>query len=199
MKTFLLLSMFLSLMACTSDPLMVRYYLLHTPDKIEGASIQTAKSIVVLEKIAVANYLRQTSLVMQVAEHELYYSRQDVWAESLQTSFYNALLQDLNNSNSHTYVSYNSPIADMSTLTIKVKLEHFHATDKSTIVTTGSYWLSPQNGGASEGESAELLQDTFYFDIALHQDGYAHAVEQLRLSINQLAQQLQIQIKAMSN
>ena len=187
------------LIGCTSKSLSVRYYLLHTPEKNLSDNMNKEKPIVVLQLLDVAEYLRQTSLVMQVEQNQLYYSRQDVWAENLQTSFYQALLQDLNATGQRNYVALSAPEAIDATTSISVKLAHFHATDKSSVVSSGRYWLSATNAQAKKNNKRGVASHTFFFESELKQDGYAQAVKQLRMLVTSLAEQIEKDIAALPN
>jgi uncharacterized lipoprotein YmbA len=199
MKIMITLLTLILLASCTSKPLMVKYYLLHTPEnKISHISMQT-KPIVILQIVDVAEYLNQSGLVMQIDKYELYYSRQDVWAEKLQSSFYKALLEDLNATGQRVYVEHNSPNAEFAVSSIKVELEHFHATDTSIVVSSGRYWLSLSDPKLTKNKKLSTSSQPFFFESELNQDGYAHAVEKLRTLINSLAKQIERDIAALPN
>ena len=187
------------LISCTSDPVGVRYYLLHTPENNVPNHGDDTKPIAVLQSLNVADYLRDSSLVMQVNQYELQYSRQDVWAEKLQSSFYKALLQDLNGSNNRSYVAESSPNAMHAETAIIIKLDHFHITDASSVVSSGRYWLSVNESQKSKNIDPTASSHTFYFESPLKQDGYAHAVEQLRALVDNLAKQIKKDITALPN
>ncbi|GAC18053.1 PqiC family protein [Paraglaciecola arctica] len=187
------------LISCTSEPLNVRYYLLHTPQKKVDTKSDVAKPIVVVQSLKIADYLRQSNLVLQVDEYELHYSRQDVWAEELGSSFYNALLQDLNTNSQRNYVASSSPEAIGATTTINIKLEHFHATDASTVVSSGRYWLSANDLKTAKNKVLATSSHSFYFESQLKQDGYSHAVEKLRTLVVNLANQIEKDIAALPN
>lgn len=187
------------LVGCTSKPLSVRYYLLHTPENNLPNTADKTKPIAVLQLLNVADYLRQTSLVMQVDQHELYYSSQDVWAEKLESSFYKALLQDLNTSGQRSYVASSAPEEIDATTSISIQLAHFHATDKSTVVSSGRYWLSGSNQQIEQNKNLTSSSHVFFFESQLKQDGYAHAVEQLRTLVTSLATQIEKDIAALPN
>jgi uncharacterized lipoprotein YmbA len=192
------------LISCTSEPLSVRYYLLHTPESnVSNITLATqpikAKPIVVLQLLNVADYLRQSSLVMQVSQHELHYSRQDVWAEKLQSSFYKTLLQDLNAIGQRNYIAATSPNATFAMTTVSIQLEHFHATGASTVVSSGRYRVSVLDPETDKSKDRVTLSHTFFFESDLKQDGYAHAVEQLRTLIVSLAEKIEKDIAALPN
>lgn len=187
------------LLSCTSEPLNVRYYLLHTPQNTGDIKSATAKPIAVLQALSIADYLRQSSLVLQVDEHELHYARQDVWAEALQSSFYNALLQDLNTIGLRNYVAATAPDAQGASTIIRVQLDHFHATDASTVVSSGRYWLSVKDLKGDKNNVMAAAAHGFYFESELTQDGYAHGVEQLRTLVSHLANQIEKDVAVLSH
>lgn len=187
------------LLSCTSEPLNVRYYLLHTPANKVLPHSDTTKPVAVLQSLKVADYLRQSSLVLQVDDHELHFSRQDVWAEKLQSAFYNALLQDLNNKGQRNYLASSAPEATVATTVIKVQLNHFHATDTSKVVSSGRYWLTANNANKDSNKTLVTSAHSFYFESDLTQDGYSHGVEQLRKLIGKLANQIEKDIAALVN
>jgi uncharacterized lipoprotein YmbA len=204
MKIVIISLCMMLLISCTSEPLKVRYYLLHTPEnKVSNTSFVTqpikTKPIAVLQLLNLADYLRQSSLVMQVDQHQLHYSRQDVWAEKLQFSFYKALLQDLNASGQRNYIASSAPNASHAVAAITVKLEHFHATNTSTVVSSGRYWLSENDPQAAKNREFDTSSHAFFFESELKQDGYAHAVEQLRTLIVSLSKQIEKDIAALPN
>jgi uncharacterized lipoprotein YmbA len=182
----ILITLLLTLMgtACTSAPQTVHYYLLHTPSLQQTDNSHSGKPTVALKTIVVADYLRQSSLVLQLNQHELYYSRQDVWAESLQSSFTKALLQDLNHSTPLSYISALAPSGPISDQ-VSIKLEHFHITHNASVVASGHYWLTN-----NDSPLASSFSKTFFFERPLQEDGYEHAVQQLRKLVTALAQQL---------
>ena len=187
------------LSSCSSKPLNVRYYLLHTPEMKISDTTDKIKPMVVFQLLNVADYLRQSSLVIQVAQHELHYSRQDVWAETLQSSFYKALLQDLNTTSERIYVASSSPNAMFAEVAITLKLEHFHTTDSSTVVSSGQYWLSVNTPQTNKNKEMTASSYPFFFESGLKQNGYAHAVEQLRALIFILSKKIEKDIAALPN
>lgn len=191
MKLMIIFLCMTFLVSCTSEPLSVRHYLLHTPENTMINTSDNAKPIVALQLLDVADYLRQPSLVMQVGQFELHYSHQDLWAEKLQSSYFKALLQDLNSSGQRSYVAASSPEAIKAITTIKVKLEHFHATDASTVVSSGHYWLSAKQLTKDKTKDLTSASHSFYFESELKQDGYAYAVKQLRALVANLAKQIE--------
>ncbi|MFQ3197022.1 MAG: putative lipoprotein YmbA [Paraglaciecola sp.] len=169
--------MFISflLFACASPMSTIQYYMLNTADDDAPIANINQQDAIVLAPVQLANYLNKINLVMKIAKNQLYYSEQDVWAESLQTGIYNALLKDLNSQTvqSH-YIAMNSPNAKQSNKRLIVEFSHFMPTDQSQVIASGQYWLID----TSDLNNTAPIHN-FSYAIPLHQDGYAHAVTQL--------------------
>ncbi|MFT5312689.1 MAG: putative lipoprotein YmbA [Paraglaciecola sp.] len=185
MYKFIILSISILLQACTSPAEKINYYLLHTASNDTVKKINPQAPRIVLDKIQLAEYLRQDSLVLQLSEHELFYSPKDIWAENLQTAISKALLFDLNQqSNYYQYVNYTSARHDSVSYALVLQIEHFLATDKSEVVTAGKYSLENQETGE------QLLSEAFYLHQGLQKDGYPHAVQQLRTLVFALSDKI---------
>ncbi len=185
MYKFFILSIGILLQACTSPAQKINYYLLHT------VSVDTVKKVnpqsprIILSKIQLADYLRPDSLVLQLGEHELFYSPKDIWAETLQTSISKALLFDLNQqSNDYQYLNHTSANQGSASYELILQIDHFLATDKSQVVAAGKYWLLNRETGE------QILFEPFYLQQVLNKDGYPHAVEQLRTLVLALSHEI---------
>ncbi|MEO9946204.1 MAG: ABC-type transport auxiliary lipoprotein family protein [Paraglaciecola sp.] len=183
MKCIVFLSFFL--VSCTSAPLSVNHYLLHTPTPVVTEAHNKQKTPIYFSSVTLADYLRQASLIIQLNEHELHYSRQDLWAEGLQSSFYKALKHDLNFYNPLQNIT--EPNSVENALTLKVNLQHFLITNRASVISSGTYSI--------KSKGANWLQKPFYFTIPLEKDGYPHAVSQLRKTIESLALQINQDIR----
>lgn len=189
MKTSVLLVCISLIVSCTSTPLNMRYYSLHTANKIEPL-VNTPELIhIVIEPIKIAGYLQQASLVMQINSHELYYSPQDVWAEELSNTFYKALLQDLNSSQQYNFIGRFSPIKNKANINISIELEHFHSTHSSIVVSSGQYTVL-NNSDNKQNINITSFSKPFYFELGLTDNGYLHSVTQLRKLISLIAKQI---------
>ncbi|MFT2092956.1 membrane integrity-associated transporter subunit PqiC [Paraglaciecola sp. 2405UD69-4] len=182
MKRFINLVTLVLLTSCTSAPLSVNYYLLHTPTPIASEAI-SKKTQIYFSSLSIADYLHQKSLVIQISQHELHFSRQDLWAEDLKQSFYKALKHDLNLSSGNQYGS-TSPFSE-NELILKVNLEHFNITNEASVISSGTYRIQDNN---------KWLDKPFYVSAPLLKNGYPHAVTQLRSTIETLAKQINADI-----
>lgn len=180
-----LMVMMLLLAGCATKPAKnIDYYLLNSADStINTALMATSSTTVAIDEISLASYLTQANLAMQLANHQLHYSKQHFWAEPLQNGIQKALLMDLNSaSNDISFVALHSAMASKVEMTIGIQLDHFVATHDSMVVMSGYYWVSSKNDGKISQQPYP-----FYFTQPLQQDGYPHAVSQLRMLINKLS------------
>lgn len=188
--------MSVAVLGCSTAPVKINHYLLNTP---KGGVVQKELDLplVLIKQVNIADYLRQANLVILLTQHEVYYSPQDVWAESLQSSFTQALLEELNNARTHHYIGVNSPLAALASSTISIDLAHFHSTHLSTVVQSGRYWITTTSNKLIEKSDTAITEQKFYFELDLQQDGFAHAVDKLRETVTLLAQQINREIVAM--
>ena len=184
MKALLLCVLLMILTACSSKPLNLNYYLLSTPQAAAPSQHSVAQPQIILQPVLLADYLKQSSLVMQIAEHQMYFSRQDIWAERLDKAIQKTLLEDLNRSQHAQFRAYPGLSGESDTLSLTVQIDYFHPTFNSTVVSAGRYWIVDPAGQHS-------LEKPFYLSLKLTQDGYAHAVEKQRELLQLLATEIQ--------
>lgn len=177
--------------ACASPEGNIHYYLLDSADNHTATTEIDRQIPVVLASVQLADYLNKVNLVMKVAENQLYYSERDVWAESLQAGIYKALLRDLNSQAKQThYMAMNSPNARQVNKSLVVEFSHFMATDESKVIASGQYWLLDKTD-----LDKTVRSHNFSYTLALHQDGYAHAVSQLSVLLDLLSQDIVKQVE----
>ena len=180
------------LQACTSAPININYYLLHTAEGQNVAQKSPQATKIVLGKIILADYLRQNSLVIQLNKNQLYYSPLDIWAESLDVGINKALLADLNQqTGDYQYTRFAAPQSTSATYELVIEIEHFLASNDSTVIASGNYWLIDKSTGKV------TFSDNFYLQKDLSTDGYSHAVAQLRVLLNSLSQNINLKITTM--
>jgi uncharacterized lipoprotein YmbA len=174
----------------------VHYYNLHSANKTTNQINTSRLNKVVVEPIKIAGYLQQASLVMQISKHEMFYSRQHVWAEDLSTTFNKALMQDLNEEQAlepqFHFIDHRAIQSTLAETFITIKLEHFHTTNSSQVLAAGKYVILNKKDGLDNLKSS--VNQSFYFELTLEKDGYGHAVEQLRKLINLLAEQINVDL-----
>lgn len=192
MKIIQLLLICLFLFGCISPNSNINYYLLDSPNADRPAKLElTPENSFVLEPIQLADYLKKINLVMKIKHNQLYYSQQDVWAENLQTGIYKALLSGVNIQATQSQLFSNTtPGAKQVSKRLWVKFDYFMPTDQSTVMASGQYWLID---GIHLDKS--LAGHNFHYVLELHQDGYAHAAEQLSALLGKLSQDIAQQMQ----
>jgi uncharacterized lipoprotein YmbA len=175
-----------TLFACATPVSTIQYYVLNTADDDAPEAEIGQQGAIVLAPVQLADYLNKINLVMKIAENQLYYSEHDVWAQSLQTGIYQALLRDLKSQamKSH-YIAMDSPNANQANKRLVVEFSHFMPTDQSQVIASGQYWLVD-----TSDLSNTALSHNFSYTIGLDQDGYAHAVTQLNALLDLLSQDI---------
>ena len=173
--------------ACSSAPAnKTQYYLLNSPTATGAVNTDNKHNknnpYFGITLLALPDYLRQPSLVLQLSSHQLHYSHFHMWAEPLQNSFTQALAQDLNNLASHLHYIVTPEKSQVTAVVINITA--FHATHQSQALLTGTYWLQGKDMQNPEKEH------NFTLTVALNENGYEHAVEQMRKVITSLAQQI---------
>ncbi|WP_181898442.1 PqiC family protein [Alteromonas aestuariivivens] len=177
----LLLSVVLfALCGCASKAPSFQYYVLHQPESL-AATPATPNQSVILNSLQLPDYLKQRGLVMQTSATQLHFSTLHLWAEPLD----NGMTQALRNSLMENSGVLIAPLdmAELSSATrITVLVEDFVATHNGEVVLKGQYWLTYPS------KSPQVF--LFDFRLPLTQDGFSHAVEQMRKLVDTLGQDI---------
>lgn len=170
------------LSSCSSNseiPLETNYYLLNS-QHLAMNSVSINKTVVV-EVLELPAYLDQPQLVMQLNTHQLHYARFEMWAEPLQTGFTKALINDLNlNNNSIQFVTDELKSDKKDGDKLIVRIDYFHPSTASKVVLSGIFWTENNN-------DQNIIQQHFSFELLLNEDGYTHAVAQMRRLVSMMS------------
>jgi len=172
-----------SLSYCASETVPVNYYLL-TSNSAQGVTQQTLgnKPAVVLDSVEVANYLRQSGIVMQTADTQVQISKRHLWAETLDVALPKFLFQELQKqSDDFNFYLKNSDFIPRTDYRLLVHIDSFQANDNGEVICSGRYQIISQ----TNDELAVTVD--FNFKRALENDGYDHAIEQLRSLVGEIA------------
>lgn len=187
-KQLILISLLMCFLSgCSTKPAnKMSYYLLNEAASSDELSSESIKRIVVsVQDVRLSGYLDKDNLAMQLDEHRVYYSHQDFWAEPLETGVQKALLQDLNQHSSDVQFSEaKTPMIHPISAELIIEVEHFLATDKSSVILSGKYWVTQALGNQKQFKP---LYQTFNYSLPLKEDGYGHAVAQMRQLITLLS------------
>jgi len=175
----------ISLTSCSSSsniPSETNYYLLNNQQTTQTA-VNISKTVAV-KVLALPTYLHQPHLVMQLNKHQLHYARSDMWAEPLQVGFTKALLSDLNqNNNGIEYVTDEFQPDKQSATKVIVRVDYFHPSSASKVTLSGVFWR--------ENIDKKIMErQAFSFELLLNEDGYTHAIAQMRQLVSMMSESI---------
>lgn len=176
----------LSMSACSSQPAKDRYYslTLEAGDATTSAQSGAAKTQLIVGPIQLARYLDQAGLAMQLGANQIRIANHHFWAEPLDEAIGKLLVRDISSQVSNIAVDRDAGRwTDDGNCHLRVEFDRFHATQDSRVVAAGRYWIR-------DNESASSIKREFDLVRALSDDGYAHAVGQLRATIGSLADEI---------
>jgi uncharacterized lipoprotein YmbA len=180
----LVLSMFVLLLSgCSTSskvPSETNYYLLNSQSVAKPLVI--INQTVAVKVLELPAYLHQPHLVMQLNKHQLHYARFDMWAEPLQSGITKALIHDLNLNNKHIQFVANGFLSDNNKANkLIVRVDYFHPSTASKVILSGVFWKE-------SSESQNIVQQPFSFELLLDEDGYTHAIAQMRQLISTMSE-----------
>lgn len=185
------LSLLLLLTACSSSvEAPLSYYRLDdaTPAAIRAPA--TAPTLV-LDRVTVADFLRQTGLVLQTGSNELQISRQHRWAESLEQALPRSLQSQLQRqTQSYRVLLQGSDFISHADFALRIHIDGFHLLGNGEALLSGQYQLIDENA------RMELKADAFRLTADLRQDGYPHAIQQLQGLLTTLATRIHAELPA---
>ena len=205
-------------LGCSSTEVGLQYYSLNAissqPTNEASLANNEDNTFVVLNNVEMADFLNTGGLVMQIDSHQIHISNQHLWGDKLPKAIETHLISSLSNKESMLYLEHknssNSRIADKH---LTLYFEQFTVTNENTdrpneTVISGSYIIETKADAKvdTKAESQNINQQRkhrrrnnameskkAFFDIRqpLTQDGYNHAVESFKASLNRLSAQIQ--------
>lgn len=187
-KYLLSLLLLLSVTACANSALTVQRY--NLPDSQAGAAISpaTAKQILVIGNIQLAEFLDSESIVLQLDDITVHQAREHLWAENLTQQLRRGLRHRLSAQLPETLVVSDQRGISGDSWELQLAIDQFHGYTTGSALTSGQWQLhNPQ------GELVLIAPITV--ETALSSDGYPALVRALGNNLDQLAQQLAQQIR----
>jgi uncharacterized lipoprotein YmbA len=193
--TGLVISGLFNLLGCSSAPAKPSYYVLTSAQApMTEKQPDLNHPLVVIKPIYLSDFLKQTGLVMQTQEHQLHYARSHLWAEKLDEGITKSLLQDLKAADIDYTVSADYRwLAEQALYEIQINIDQFNATDLSSVVMNGSYWIIDTQ------TKAIVVNRDFNYHQDLQENGYEHSVSKLRELIGQLSSNIGESLKYISD
>ena len=181
----------LFLSACSSTVETTNYYLLTNnmtnQDKANDAVlIPTVLSAgdeqrQYLVSVVLPEYLHKPYLVMQLNENQIHYAMFHLWAEPLDKGLSTALIFDLNTNKQEVFfISAQGKEHTLSNI-ISVEVSYFHINEQGSVILSGQYHMQTASG---------MVHRAFSFTQPLADDGYSHAIVQMRTLITQLSEKI---------
>ena len=164
----------------------LNYYLLVSGNSGITGAIQAnePRPLLLLGEVTLTELLRQSSLLVQLEDHQMHYALQHIWAEPLEEAIPRVLLKDLRQrSNDFNFERGSTEWFGKETYRLKIQIDQFYPNAEQQVVLSGRYWLTTVEGDKAIARDF-LLTDT------LSQDGYGHAVVKMRRLVTLLADSL---------
>ena len=173
----------LVLAACASSPVEDHYYsLVLAADDSAAPADTVANALLIVGPIQLPEFLNKRGLTMQVDSNQVQTANHHFWAEPLEEAISKVLVRDIANRNSEIGVERDAGRWTVDgTCRLRVEFDKFHATNRSSVVSSGRYWVSAADS---------TVKQEFDVTQRLSADGYGHAVAALRESLGDLATQI---------
>ncbi|MFT5759938.1 MAG: putative lipoprotein YmbA [Alteromonadaceae bacterium] len=176
------------LSSCATAPITVSYYTLNSIRSESSLPVNKAANeqqpIILLSAINLADFLATGALVRQLKSHQIQLSNQHRWADNLTYAITRSLLSKLEVMMPKYHFEKNDlRWKNQAQAYLKININQFTVLADNTTLTSGTFWLLDK-------ENKLLRKQSFRINKQLSQAGYNHAVVQLELSINTLAQQI---------
>ncbi len=184
----------LATIGCSSPTIKTQFYTLSqqtTPTQL--VDNQKQLGLIVIENIALADYLRQQGIAVKQSASRLQISSNHRWAESLEGALARSLRSELeSNLENHRIELVNRHWQTKAKYTIKIEVTQFEVdnTTRNT-VHSGRYWIHNQSG-------VVIGQRRFNISLALAKSGFEGAVKNLQQSVVQLGELLSEDINQLS-
>lgn len=173
----------LMLTACSSAPIKVNYYLLDRDTTAYQNTVNTASlPQLSISRIRLADYLNQPQLTILQKDSQIYYANQHLWAESLYSNIRRSLVNELGKTGNYQVRLVSDPSSGNQDYQLDLQIDHLVATDNSEVILAGKYWLIKDN--------KVIVRRDFYLNKNLANNGFSHAIEQQRLLLTELSQQI---------
>jgi uncharacterized lipoprotein YmbA len=186
MNRLLVIFCSLVLVGCASSSSRLIYYLLDSGQSAITGSGQSSerKPLVLLEEVTLGELLRQSSLLVQLEDHQMHYALQHVWAEPLGEAIPKTLLKDLRqHSDDFNFEQGSTEWFGKEAYRLRIQIDQFYPNTEQQVLLAGRYWVTTV-------ESGETVAQDFSMTETLTQDGYGHAVVKMRRLIGLLSDSL---------
>jgi len=180
----LLPALWLGLAACTSTAPAIHHYTLDSGSTEPLNAKSPEAPLVLVHAPQLADYLRQSYLVMQTGEHQLEFAQRHVWSQSLRSAIPARLARALNvRDPDRVYITNDDPRAEQATMNLRLRVRDFLPDHRAEVRLRADYWFVETGGETLLSRSVNLHQP-------LKADGYAQAVAQMEQLLLRLAESI---------
>ena len=189
MKRLLLIcSGLIALVSCATPSPSLNYYLLDSgvgSTSIVGTAEQNKNErLVLVGDVTLGEFLRQSSLLVELDDNEMHFAMNHVWAEPLVEQIPKVLLKDLRRSNTEFHFEREtSEWFGKEVYSVKIQIDQFHPNAKQEVVMSGRYWVTDIGSGQTK-------EKDFFLSDTLTEDNYGHAIVKMRRLITVLSESL---------
>lgn len=179
MKNIVLTAILFVLVGCQSVTQSVSIFQLSNGPKASQVDFDARQLLI--ERVSLVDYLRQSSIVFEQANGELIATRYQMWAEPVDNGISRTLVNEINASAQGVRAD-NQLFAtcrnEQACFRVQLYVEKFYPSYDSTVKFAGKYKIY---------QADKLIeQQDFYLSQALTDDGYNHAVQSLNTLVKQL-------------
>ncbi|MEH6444874.1 MAG: ABC-type transport auxiliary lipoprotein family protein [Oceanospirillaceae bacterium] len=154
----------------------VTYYVLDAePLAIKNKPQQLS---IAIDEIELPDYLSQPNLVLRDSSQKLHVAYYHSWADDLASAIRRVLMRELNQSSR----KYNFTGRCKTCDSVAIRLDHFYPTTTGEVILAGEFVINRQD--------EKTVRHNFLLKTELKLDGYEHAVQQMRLALSKLVQQI---------
>tara|TARA_B100000795_G_scaffold84131_1_gene61110 strand:- start:121 stop:702 length:582 start_codon:yes stop_codon:yes gene_type:complete len=189
MKRLLLIcSGLIALVSCATPSPSLNYYLLDSgvgSTSIVGTAEQNKNErLVLVGDVTLGEFLRQSSLLVELDDNEMHFAMNHVWAEPLVEQIPKVLLKDLRRSNTEFHFEREtSEWFGKEVYSVKIQIDQFHPNARQEVVMSGRYWVTDIGSGQTK-------EKDFFLSDTLTEDNYGHAIVKMRRLITVLSESL---------
>ena len=189
MKRLLLIcSGLIALASCATPSPSLNYYLLDSgvgSTSIVGTAEQNKNErLVLVGDVTLGEFLRQSSLLVELDDNEMHFAMNHVWPEPLVEQIPKVLLKDLRRSNTEFHFEREtSEWFGKEVYSVKIQIDQFHPNAKQEVVMSGRYWVTDIGSGQTK-------EKDFFLSDTLTEDNYGHAIVKMRRLITVLSESL---------
>jgi len=180
MMRLFLITVLLSSVACSGDPVKPNVYLLRSDHSLNVSRDMDASNIT-LATVSVATYIDQAGLVLQTADRQITIAQQHLWAEPLRHSLMSFFAEEISASaGKDVHIGRRADVNP--DIRLDIAIDQLHGTHEGNAV-LAAYWTVVSGKGKEKNKSSYRFSKS----VALAEDGYDELVSKEKGLLSDLA------------